>query len=491
MKRLRLIMPLVLIAALFICSAATYGNLLGVDVSAYQGTINWDTLKASTNFAIMRASLSASSRDSQLTRNQSEARRVGMRHGYYHFAYPQYNTSIAEANWFVSQVGSVQPGELLVLDYEQQLGNQVNWCGDFLDRVYALTGVKPLIYLNGSTVNAYDWSRVRNAGYPLWIAYWDGSTNPAVPSNQWGFNTIKQYSDSGSVGGISPIDLDVSNGDPFVTDAAGPAVCKMNANRLDEVIRGTNSHVYIKTWTSAGGWAAPVDLGGNTVSSPAVVSRYDGCLDVFERCADNNMLYQKTYANGVWGNWVSLGGSLLSGPSVCSQNANHWYLVYRNVDNQIWYLQWNNGTYTYGAIPSSTYDDPAIVARGDGVMCLFERCTDNQLYQKNCTNGVWGNWVCLGGTLTSAPAVASRSATNLEIVYRGPNYDLFYLRWNNGVWTYGDLGGPQIAAKPAICCLTSDTATVYVRTLSNNQYLMGYYASLGWTGYTNQGPYYP
>src|SRR5690242_16421245 len=63
--------------------------LHGVDVSKWEGTINWDTLKASTDFAIIRSSYGcpdpgqtiAQYTDSQLRRNQSEARRLGMLRG--------------------------------------------------------------------------------------------------------------------------------------------------------------------------------------------------------------------------------------------------------------------------------------------------------------------------------------------------------------------------------------------------------------------------
>lgn len=271
----------------------------------------------------------------------------------------------------------------------------------------------------------------------------------------------------------------------------GPNVCKMNANRLDMIIRGNQNHVILKTWTAAGGWAAPVDLVGNTIYAPAIVSRYDGCLDVFETCADNNQLYQKTWTSGGgWGNWVSLGGTVYSGPSVCSMNANHWYVVYRTTGNIINYLQWNNGTYTYGSLQGSVTEDPCIISRANGSMDLFERCADNgKLYWKTYTNGTWGSWVDLGGILTSSPAAASRNATNWELFYRGSNYNLWFLRWDNGVYSYGDLGGPQIAGKPAVCCLSSTTDTIYVRTTDDYQYLKAWVTN-GWTPYTNQGAYY-
>lgn len=166
----------------------------------------------------------------------------------------------------------------------------------------------------------------------------------------------------------------------------GGGCCKMNANRVDMVTRGYKKHIIWKSCTN-GVWSSWVDLGGATDSSPAIVSRQDGVLDVFYRGLDNQ-LYHKGYANSTWTNWESMGGNLLSGPSVCSMNANHWYLVYRAADDTIWYLQWLNGTYTYGSLLGQTQDDPCIIARSSTVMDLFERCSaNNQLYWKTCTNG--------------------------------------------------------------------------------------------------------
>src|SRR5664279_3165262 len=101
------------VAVLLISSVAAFGNLFGVDVSRYQGTVNWDSLNASTNFAMMQSTYGYST-DSQFSRNLSESRRVGMRRGFYHFCHPELgNTAVGEADYFVNTVGALQSGELL------------------------------------------------------------------------------------------------------------------------------------------------------------------------------------------------------------------------------------------------------------------------------------------------------------------------------------------------------------------------------------------
>ena len=65
----------------------------GIDVSKYQGTIDWDALKADdrVEFVIIRAGLGrlASQKDPQFDRNYSEAKRVGMPIGAYWFSYAE------------------------------------------------------------------------------------------------------------------------------------------------------------------------------------------------------------------------------------------------------------------------------------------------------------------------------------------------------------------------------------------------------------------
>jgi len=73
----------------------------------------------------------------------------------------------------LSTIGTIQPGECLCLDYERiNYGSCVSWCKAFLDRIQAQTGLKAYLYINLGTLNQYDWSSIKNAGYPLWLADW-------------------------------------------------------------------------------------------------------------------------------------------------------------------------------------------------------------------------------------------------------------------------------------------------------------------------------
>lgn len=203
------------------------GNILyGVDVSTYQGTINWDSMKAAKDFVIIRASYGVNNTDDQFRRNRDEARRVGILRGFYHFAYPDYGTNANdEADTLLNAVGPLQSGELLVIDYElTDYSNPGPWVATFCERIHSRVGFWPLIYMDLWHTQYYNWSQILSDGVPLWLARWDNVADPTVNvgGSPWSYVPMKQYWDKGSVIGISPIDLDVFNGDAnkFKTYAA-------------------------------------------------------------------------------------------------------------------------------------------------------------------------------------------------------------------------------------------------------------------------------
>ena len=210
-------------------------QLYGVDVSEAQGQINWDALNAISNFVVIRSCFGTARKDHQFDRNKSEAHRVQaaagpLGIGYYHYAYPEYNSPQAEAAFFVDNVTPLAAGDLLVLDWEERYnGDHVAWCLEFLQAVTARTGIKPLIYLNQSTITSHNWSPVINGGFGLWLADWDGNkTGPGVQT-PWPFTAMRQWTDADTVAGIG----DQVDGDVFYGDfAAWAAYARPAAARV-------------------------------------------------------------------------------------------------------------------------------------------------------------------------------------------------------------------------------------------------------------------
>lgn len=191
----------------------------GIDVSRWQGLIDWDAVvKDGVEFSFIKASGGDSGLypDGRFARNKAEARRVNIPRGFYHFAGGVHNPE-DEANQFLATVGDLLPGESLVLDWEVPHADPVEWCRRFVSRVIDQTGFPPLIYMNLATVKAHDWKPLIDLNVGLWVASW--GNNDAVPdaepaSGQWPFWAVWQFSSTGTVKGIAGrVDLDLFSGD--------------------------------------------------------------------------------------------------------------------------------------------------------------------------------------------------------------------------------------------------------------------------------------
>ena len=136
--------------------------------------------------------------------------------GAYHFARPNNNTAVQEANNFINTAsGYIGNGYLPpALDIEDYIdgGSTVvlssvftptqlaNWITTWAQTVQSQTGVAPVIYMNQ---NYASWISSSVNVYGLWIADWDNSPTSGSNTGVWSTRTFKQYTDAGSVAGIS------------------------------------------------------------------------------------------------------------------------------------------------------------------------------------------------------------------------------------------------------------------------------------------------
>ena len=186
----------------------------GVDVSVYQGTISWPSVKAAgIDFAIARIS-DGSALDTDFATNWSGMKSAGVIRGAYQYFEPGQDP-MTQANIVISAVGMLGAGDLPVTaDMETTGGQSAATIAANLQTwataVHAGTGKVPMIY----TAVGYWNSSVGSTSFasdPLWVANW-GVTCPDLPSG-WSNWVFWQYSDTGSVSGISgAVDLDEYNG---------------------------------------------------------------------------------------------------------------------------------------------------------------------------------------------------------------------------------------------------------------------------------------
>jgi lysozyme len=198
--------------AITVC--ATGSVVKGVDVSVYQGTVNWSDVKAAgIDFAIARIS-DGSDLDTEFATNWSGMKSAGLVRGAYQYFEPGENPT-TQANIVISAVGMLGSGDLPVTADMETTGGEsaatiVSNLTTWANAVKAGTGKVPMVY----TAEGYWDSDVASSAFstnPLWVANW-GVSCPDLPTG-WSSWDFWQYSDSGTVGGISgAVDLDEFNG---------------------------------------------------------------------------------------------------------------------------------------------------------------------------------------------------------------------------------------------------------------------------------------
>ena len=194
-------------------------SFAGVDVSAYQGEIDWKKVKDSgIDFAMIRLGYRGYesgklTEDKYARENLQGAWDAGLRVGAYFFSQALNIREVDEEIAFILEIlGDFEPNMPIVLDWEipaasartvnmdkQTLTDiQLHFCGQMRDR-----GYQPMIYFNWhQSEHLYDLHALE--AYPFWLAlYQDRMTYP-WKVEMW------QYTSTGRVPGINgDVDLNV------------------------------------------------------------------------------------------------------------------------------------------------------------------------------------------------------------------------------------------------------------------------------------------
>jgi GH25 family lysozyme M1 (1,4-beta-N-acetylmuramidase) len=197
------------------------GGLPGLDVSHWQGTINWTDVKnKGAKFAYIKATEGTSYKDPMFNTNYLQAYNVGLVRGAYHFAQPASSSGAAQADYFASHGGAwsrdnqTLPG---MLDIEYNPSGSTcyglsqsamrSWITSFLNEYHAKTTRWATIY---TTTDWWTQCTGNYSGYaandPLDIARYSSSVG-TLPAG-WSFYTFWQWADHGTF----PGDQDVFNG---------------------------------------------------------------------------------------------------------------------------------------------------------------------------------------------------------------------------------------------------------------------------------------
>jgi GH25 family lysozyme M1 (1,4-beta-N-acetylmuramidase) len=198
----------------------TVPQLPGIDISAYQGNINWASVAPAIDFVYAKATEGTYYTNPDFYNQYEGPYNRGVIRGAYHFAIPDNSTGQAQANYFIkhgggwSSDGLTLPGALDIEYnpygrecYGLTHAQMVAWIWNFVHEYAYKEHAYPVIY------STTDWWSTCTGNYggfgnydPLWIARY--ATVPGTLPNGWGFNTFWQYAS----GGRLPGDQDVFNG---------------------------------------------------------------------------------------------------------------------------------------------------------------------------------------------------------------------------------------------------------------------------------------
>ncbi|MBU7597584.1 lysozyme [Streptomyces sp. P38-E01] len=195
---------------------ADTSGVQGIDVSHYQGAINWGQVKgAGIDFVWMKATEGTTFKDSRFNTNYPAAHSAGLIRGAYHFARPNSSSGAAQANFFVDNGGAwsrdnqTLPGVLDIennpsgaMCYGLSTSQMRTWINDFYNRYKERTTRDVVIYTTANWWNTCtgSWTGMASKA-PLWVAHWT-TGSPTIPAGfpTW---TAWQYTDSGRVAGVS------------------------------------------------------------------------------------------------------------------------------------------------------------------------------------------------------------------------------------------------------------------------------------------------
>lgn len=204
---------------------ADAATTVGIDVSHYQGTINWTKVrKAGVQFAFIKATEGTGYKDPKFTANYRGAYKAGVIRGAYHFALPNKSSGAAQAKFLARNGGAwsadsrtlpsavdLESNPYGAMCYGKSKTAMRSWISDFLKTYRSSTRRYAVIYTTTSWWKACtgNWTTPWKK-QPLWLARWASHIGTMPKSANWRF---WQYTCNAKVSGISGrVDRNYFNG---------------------------------------------------------------------------------------------------------------------------------------------------------------------------------------------------------------------------------------------------------------------------------------
>ncbi|HJV45806.1 MAG TPA: GH25 family lysozyme [Bacillota bacterium] len=292
-------------------------NIQGIDVSHWNGNINWSQVKESgVKFAYLKATEGTGVADPQFGNFVKEAQSVGIQVGAFHYAKPTapYDSSepVKQAKFFVETLQSILStyGDIMpVLDLEETGGltpsELSSWARIFTNTIKQLTNRQVMLYISEDFFRENDELNQTLSDLPLWASYWDqyyqGKNPPDIAG--WQKWMIWQYSGQGVMRGITTsVDLDA--GPPSIEALRGelPTIITLHLGSTQATKNGQPMQLDATPFTILNRTMVPIrfiaeSLGAEVSWNPAtqtITISKPGTLVVFTLGLDTAIVNGKT-----------------------------------------------------------------------------------------------------------------------------------------------------------------------------------------------------
>jgi GH25 family lysozyme M1 (1,4-beta-N-acetylmuramidase) len=332
-------------AAAQISAAVSATTELGLDVSSFQGNVNWSQIASrGGTFAYVKATEGTYYYDSTYFPQQyNGSYAAGLIRGAYHFAIPNNSSGAAQADYFVAHGGGWSPdGHTLpgMLDIEYNPygaecyglthAQMVAWLNSFVAQYLHLTRSRPAIYTTtdwwktctGNATGFLDGLVIANYGsspFPLpasWTSYniWQFADHGTFPGDQDRFNGT--YQELVEFASGHPVAASYTGSDRLLTgQRLVPGQAILSGSGRYAVVMQTDGNLVEYTFGPVAVWSS------RTVGRPGaiVVMQGDGNLVIYQGSTP-------IWSTATWGR----------GPSFAVIQSDKNFVVYTNSGKATW-----------------------------------------------------------------------------------------------------------------------------------------------------------
>ncbi|MDE6416527.1 MAG: hypothetical protein K2K68_05830 [Duncaniella sp.] len=194
-----------------VCPDREVYPVAGIDISAHNGVIDFDALKADGyDFVIIKATEGATFKDKAFLDNYARATEAGLQVGAYHFFRFETSGYMQGLN-FVNSLNGRELHLPVAIDIEEWTNSAAQPTKHVLDRLNEMIehlekhGYRVMLYTNKNGFERF--VRGNFPGYPVWLC---SLSEPPAESVRW---TMWQYTHRGEVAGTDhPVDINAFNG---------------------------------------------------------------------------------------------------------------------------------------------------------------------------------------------------------------------------------------------------------------------------------------